>query len=128
MCLNKLEDESRRYLTGKLLYLQRESEGPHMFILTMEPRAAAVLLLLMCAIIITTEGFIPNCCIKTANKIKSSLLRRANRYEMQSEAGPCEIKAVILYVGPRKYCLHPKMKKTVKSVLKYRLDQNYKNK
>lgn len=56
MCLDKLEDESRRYLTDKLRFLQRVSEYPYMFILTMEPRAAAMLLLLLCAMIITTEG------------------------------------------------------------------------
>ncbi|XP_047655958.1 C-C motif chemokine 27a [Tachysurus fulvidraco] len=91
----------------------------------MERQAAAVLLLLLCVIIITTtEGFTPNCCIKTAHKIPRNLIRKADKYEIQSEGGLCEIKALILYVGKKKLCFDPKMEYMMKNKYKHAYRQN----
>ncbi|KAK2840998.1 hypothetical protein Q7C36_012577 [Tachysurus vachellii] len=87
----------------------------------MDRQAVAVLLLLLCVIIITTtttEGFTPNCCIETAPKINRKIIRKADKYEIQSEGGLCEMKALILYVGTKKYCFDPKMEKKVEYVMK----------
>ncbi|MCI4380948.1 hypothetical protein PGIGA_G00245780 [Pangasianodon gigas] len=84
----------------------------------MERRAAAVLLLLLCAIIfITTEGLIPPCCVRTTDKIHQQIFKKAQKYAIQSDAGPCELKALVLHVGTKKYCLDPKTEKKVKHML-----------
>ncbi|XP_034162890.2 C-C motif chemokine 27a isoform X2 [Pangasianodon hypophthalmus] len=85
----------------------------------MERRTAAVLLLLLCAIIfITAEGRIPSCCVGTTDKINQHILKKAQKYAIQSDAGPCELKALVLYVGMKKFCLDPKTEKKVKHMLR----------
>ncbi|XP_017322713.1 C-C motif chemokine 27a isoform X1 [Ictalurus punctatus] len=82
----------------------------------MELRTAAVLLLFLCAsIFITTEaGLIPNCCLSTRDKISRIKIKNAQKYDLQSDAGPCEVKALILHVGKKRFCLDPKLEKMVK--------------
>ncbi|KAF7695235.1 hypothetical protein HF521_006958 [Silurus meridionalis] len=79
----------------------------------MEPRTA-VMLLLLCATILTTEGLIPKCCLKTTNMIKQKTILKAQRYYIQSDAGLCEIKALVLHVGRKNMCLDPKLEIKVK--------------
>ncbi|XP_053360862.1 C-C motif chemokine 27a isoform X2 [Clarias gariepinus] len=88
----------------------------------MELRTVAMLLFLLCAIIITkTEGRIPNCCLKTSNKVKLETIKISKKYYIQSDAGPCEIKALVLEVKNRKYCLHPQTESKVKKLMKKKL-------
>ncbi|KAF4072192.1 hypothetical protein AMELA_G00260330 [Ameiurus melas] len=85
----------------------------------MELRTAAVLLLLLCAsIFITTEGLIPNCCLSTTDKFKLFKIKNVEKYHLQSDAGPCEIKALIIHVKNKRYCLDLKYEKLVEKVMR----------
>ncbi|TSY41762.1 RING finger protein 37 [Bagarius yarrelli] len=41
------------------------------------------------------SGFIPKCCLETSAMISKRMLKRAEKYEVQSDTGPCELKALI---------------------------------
>uniref|UniRef100_A0A4W4F6K6 Chemokine interleukin-8-like domain-containing protein n=1 Tax=Electrophorus electricus TaxID=8005 RepID=A0A4W4F6K6_ELEEL len=62
----------------------------------MELRAAALALLLVCAIIFpATQGYMPHCCVKTSKYVPRYILRSRGRYQIQTDKGACDIPAVM---------------------------------
>ncbi|XP_062854795.1 C-C motif chemokine 27a [Trichomycterus rosablanca] len=86
----------------------------------MECRAAALVLLVLCAFIFTfSEGYIPNCCLNTSKRISYRVSKRITRYDVQTDTGSCDIKALILHVGKERLCIDPQLEKKVQRILKY---------
>ncbi|XP_067268917.1 C-C motif chemokine 27a [Pseudorasbora parva] len=88
----------------------------------MELKATSLLLLICIAIIIlSAEGdtsAIPTCCLTVSKKLPWAMLRKVTKYDIQSRSGRCEIDALILYIGKRKVCAHPKVKKALQKAKK----------
>ncbi|XP_056097932.1 C-C motif chemokine 27a [Rhinichthys klamathensis goyatoka] len=90
---------------------------------TMELKATSLLLLTCVAIIILTEAStnaIPTCCLAVTGKIPRQKLHHVKRYDTQSRSGRCEIDALILHIGKRKICAHPKLRKVLDKIMKNR--------
>ncbi|KAL7885113.1 hypothetical protein AOLI_G00078830 [Acnodon oligacanthus] len=82
---------------------------PHLYtftlLLTMELRVTALLLLVVCAIIFTTtEGGVPQCCVRVSSNISCKNLHKVQKYEVQETSGSCDIPALILHMKGKTYC------------------------
>ncbi|NXE07193.1 CCL28 protein, partial [Lophotis ruficrista] len=55
-----------------------------------------------------------NCCTKISDEIPKGILQRVERFETQKADGLCHLEAVILYIGGRKFCVSPRIKKVKK--------------
>ncbi|NWQ77150.1 CCL28 protein, partial [Columbina picui] len=55
-----------------------------------------------------------NCCTKISHGIPKGILQRVERFEMQKADGLCHLEAVILYIGGRKFCVSPQIRKLKK--------------
>ncbi|XP_040436623.1 C-C motif chemokine 28 [Falco naumanni] len=65
----------------------------------------------------TSETLFPgafNCCMKISDEIPKGILRRVERFEIQRADGLCHLEAVILYIGGRKFCVSPRIRKVKK--------------
>ncbi|XP_035391751.1 C-C motif chemokine 27b [Electrophorus electricus] len=78
----------------------------------MDPK---VLLLVLCMTLIPVQvlGAIPRCCIKTS-WVPLPLLKRVEKFEVQTRHGACEIDAVVLHFKGKLFCAHPKAAKFLK--------------
>ncbi|XP_077073691.1 C-C motif chemokine 27a [Siphateles boraxobius] len=89
----------------------------------MELKSSSLLLLMCVAIILLTEAgtnAIPTCCLAVSKKIPWPMIRNVRKYETQSRSGRCEIDALILYIGNKKICAHPKLRKHLEKIKKNR--------
>uniref|UniRef100_A0A672JDB7 Chemokine interleukin-8-like domain-containing protein n=1 Tax=Salarias fasciatus TaxID=181472 RepID=A0A672JDB7_SALFA len=73
-----------------------------------------VLCVIVCFYALTltyTEAGIPKCCVTTKTEIPEHVLRKVQRWKMQTNTGACNTAALILHVkGLRKpVCAHPKI-------------------
>ncbi|KAL6458745.1 hypothetical protein MHYP_G00322170 [Metynnis hypsauchen] len=84
-------------------------------LLTMELRVTALLLLVVCATIFTTtEGDIPQCCVRVSSNIPCTTLNKVQKYEVQKTSGSCDVAALILHMRGKTYCADPKYDKILK--------------
>uniref|UniRef100_A0A3B3YH52 Chemokine interleukin-8-like domain-containing protein n=1 Tax=Poecilia mexicana TaxID=48701 RepID=A0A3B3YH52_9TELE len=83
----------------------------------MDLKVVFLVVSLMTLAIISTDAYIPKCCIKTRD-ISFWKLRKAERWEFQSSAEVCDIDAVLLYIKGQKKptCAHPKYKKLLEKL------------
>ncbi|KAK7136421.1 hypothetical protein R3I94_014915 [Phoxinus phoxinus] len=89
----------------------------------MELKASSLLLLMCVSIIILTEAgtnALPRCCLDISRGIPRDMLSRVRKYEIQSRSGRCEIDALILHIEHKKICAHPKLRKLLDKIKKYR--------
>ncbi|XP_051524537.1 C-C motif chemokine 28-like isoform X2 [Myxocyprinus asiaticus] len=85
----------------------------------MELKRRSLLLLALCAAVLTsTEGAIPNCCVGHSKKMPWQLLVKVSSYEIQTKLGVCDIDAVILHFQGKKICAHPKVQKFLQKIKK----------
>ncbi|NXN18703.1 CCL28 protein, partial [Indicator maculatus] len=52
-----------------------------------------------------------SCCTKMSDEIPRGILRRVERFEIQKADGLCHLEAVILYIGRKKFCVSPQIRK-----------------
>ncbi|KAG7476573.1 hypothetical protein MATL_G00084420 [Megalops atlanticus] len=88
----------------------------------MDLKVAAVLLVL-CATVTITEGAIPKCCVATTKLIPPHILRKVDKFDVQTSHGTCEIDALILHVKGKKYCAHPDVKRILRQVQRNRREK-----
>ncbi|XP_077378778.1 C-C motif chemokine 27a [Festucalex cinctus] len=86
----------------------------------MDLKMIVVILCLVALAIDSTEGGISKCCVKTRNTIPKPILVKVQTWYMQDSNGPCDIDALVIYVGAWKkpICAHPSMEKDLKRILK----------
>ncbi|XP_051950984.1 C-C motif chemokine 28-like [Xyrauchen texanus] len=83
----------------------------------MELKRTSLVLLVLCAAILTsTEGGIPNCCVKLSKNIPKHLLLQVSRYEIQTRYGACDMDAVIIHLKGKILCAHPKLKDLLRKI------------
>ncbi|XP_066845230.1 C-C motif chemokine 28 [Anser cygnoides] len=83
----------------------------------MDVNLVTVLALLTVAVSQTSETLFPgafNCCTKISDEIPKGILPRVERFEIQKADGLCHLEAVILYVGDRKFCVSPQIRRVKK--------------
>ncbi|XP_038027024.1 C-C motif chemokine 28 [Anas platyrhynchos] len=83
----------------------------------MDVNLVTVLALLTVAVSRTSETLFPgafNCCTKISDEIPKGILPRVERFEIQKADGLCHLEAVILYIGDRKFCVSPQIKRVKK--------------
>ncbi|TWW60605.1 hypothetical protein D4764_05G0006950 [Takifugu flavidus] len=71
----------------------------------MDLKVVAVLICLSAFAISSTQAAIPGCCINTRKSIPINVLRKVNRWTVQSSGGACDIDALILHVGEKRICV-----------------------
>ncbi|XP_035235733.1 C-C motif chemokine 27a [Anguilla anguilla] len=76
--------------------------------------------LLLWVFTLTCEGAMPKCCLYTDRSITPRLLRRAEKIEVQSSGGFCDINALIIHVKGKKFCAHLPKKEILTKILKRR--------
>ncbi|XP_051508690.1 C-C motif chemokine 27a [Myxocyprinus asiaticus] len=85
----------------------------------MELKTTSLLLLVLCAAILTsTEGAIPKCCVELSKNIPRQMLLKVSKYEIQTKYGVCDIDAVIIHLNGKRICAHPKVKKLLRKINK----------
>ncbi|NXB00551.1 CCL28 protein, partial [Cnemophilus loriae] len=60
-----------------------------------------------------------DCCTKISDRIPKGILRRVERFEIQTADGVCHLEAVILHMKGKKFCVNPwnrKVKKMMKKI------------
>uniref|UniRef100_A0A8C0ICF1 C-C motif chemokine ligand 28 n=1 Tax=Bubo bubo TaxID=30461 RepID=A0A8C0ICF1_BUBBB len=62
-----------------------------------------------------------NCCTKVSDEIPKGILRRVERFEIQTADGLCHLEAVILYIEGRKFCVSPRIRKVKKWMKKHKI-------
>ncbi|XP_043966517.1 C-C motif chemokine 27b [Gambusia affinis] len=94
----------------------------------MELKVVFLVVSLMTLAIISTDAFIPKCCIKTRS-IPRERLRRVERWEFQSSNGACDIDALVVYIkGQRKpSCADPKYEKLLQMVIEWKTRKDNKH-
>ncbi|XP_056592480.1 C-C motif chemokine 27b [Triplophysa dalaica] len=60
------------------------------------------------------QGVTPQCCIETVRRFPLKLLAKVDKYHVQTSRGACDINALVLHVGHKKYCADPKQKKILR--------------
>ncbi|XP_017943768.1 C-C motif chemokine 28 [Manacus vitellinus] len=83
----------------------------------MDMNLVAVLVVLAVTVSQTSETLFPgafNCCTKITEEIPKGILRRVERFEIQTADGLCHLEAVILYIEGKKFCVSPRIKKVKK--------------
>ncbi|NXF67313.1 CCL28 protein, partial [Ciccaba nigrolineata] len=62
-----------------------------------------------------------NCCTKVSDEIPKGILRRVERFEIQTADALCHLEAVILYIEGRKFCVSPRIRKVKKWMKKHKI-------
>ncbi|XP_037114344.1 C-C motif chemokine 27a [Syngnathus acus] len=86
----------------------------------MELKTVVVTLCLVALAIDSTEGGIIKCCVKTRKTIPKPVLMKVQSWYLQDSTGPCDIDALVMYVGAWKkpICADPSMEKDLNRVQK----------
>ncbi|XP_076125906.1 C-C motif chemokine 27a [Alosa pseudoharengus] len=92
----------------------------------MDFRGVTLLLLVISAVLLSTDGHLPKCCVAVSKRIPTKMIRNMQRFEKQSSSGLCDIDAIIIYVKmPRtkgkkdkRICAHPNAMKLLKPWMK----------
>ncbi|XP_074787310.1 transmembrane protein 267 isoform X1 [Athene noctua] len=90
----------------------------------MDVNLVTVLAILAVAVSQTSETLFPgafNCCTKVSDEIPKGILRRVERFEIQTADGLCHLEAVILYIEGRKFCVSPRIRKFKKWMKKHKI-------
>uniref|UniRef100_UPI0001E8FFB3 C-C motif chemokine 27b precursor n=1 Tax=Danio rerio TaxID=7955 RepID=UPI0001E8FFB3 len=77
-----------------------------------------VLGILLCIAFSGAQGVTPRCCVETTKRFPLDLLKKVNRYEVQTSSGACTIDALVLHVGDMRYCATPKMEQFLQKLMK----------
>ncbi|XP_026124529.1 C-C motif chemokine 28-like [Carassius auratus] len=88
---------------------------------TMELKATSVLLLVCITFIILTStevDAIPSCCLRVSKGMHPRQIRLVSEYMIQHKSGVCDIDAVILYVGKKRFCADLGVLKRLKKLKK----------
>ncbi|XP_035166749.1 C-C motif chemokine 28 isoform X2 [Oxyura jamaicensis] len=83
----------------------------------MDVHLVTVLALLTVVVSQTSETLFPgafNCCTRISDEIPKGILPRVERFEIQKADGLCHLEAVILYIGDRKFCVSPQIRRVKK--------------
>ncbi|XP_057177662.1 C-C motif chemokine 27b [Triplophysa rosa] len=59
------------------------------------------------------QGVTPTCCIETT-RIPLKLLVKVDKYDVQTSRGACDINALVLHVGHKRYCADPRQKRKLR--------------
>uniref|UniRef100_A0A3P9PP41 Chemokine interleukin-8-like domain-containing protein n=1 Tax=Poecilia reticulata TaxID=8081 RepID=A0A3P9PP41_POERE len=88
----------------------------------MDLKVVFLVVSLMTLAIISTDAYIPTCCIKTRD-IPLRKLMMAERFQFQnSAAGICDIDAILVYIKAQRkpWCAHPRYKKRLEKLMKWK--------
>ncbi|XP_036433916.1 C-C motif chemokine 27a [Colossoma macropomum] len=79
----------------------------------MELRVTALLLVVCAIIFTTTEGGIPQCCVRVSSNIPCKTLHKVEKYEVQEASGSCDTVALRLHMKSKIYCADPRYDKVL---------------